>query len=215
MFRRLLFVTALCLFIVAASAFSLAADPPSELKPMHEPLESVEPTGIDWQNAYIPNIRELNSHDGFFQWPWSAPSWKAVIDKAVEEQAKGALGSTQVAAFKAFILDQADEWPPVARVKFVDDAGYALEMIRKGESAEGVDVVDLWISRGGWRLQQNSQGVILSRTKPGYLLYKDPSNQGCILRQFWIKEPYLGESNYEPASDWSYVNIRFQSCDRR
>jgi hypothetical protein len=212
MFRRLFFVTAL----LAASPPSLAGDPQSEMKPKVEPLEREEPTGTDWQNAYIPNIRELSSHDGFFQWPWSsAPSWKSVIDKAAEEQNQGALGSTQVAAFKKFVLDKADEWPPVARVEFVDDAGYALEMIRKGESAEGLNVVDLWISRGGWRLQQNSQGAILSRTKPGYLLYKDPSNQGCILRQFWIKEPYVGESNYEPASDWSYVNIRFQSCDRR
>ena len=177
--------------------------------------EGVEPTGPDWQNSYIPNIEELQSRDGFFQWPWSAPSWKAVTDKAALEQQKGALGSTQVAMFKDFVLDQADDWPAVPRTQDAGDAQYALDMIRKRESADGLDIVDLWISRGNWKIQRNALGAILSRTKPGYLLYKDPSGEGCILKQLWIKEPYAGGSSYEKTPSWRYAKLRFQSCDRR
>lgn len=122
----------------------------------------VEPSGDDWQNAYIPNIKELQSHDGFFQWPWSAPSWKAVTDKAAAEQAKGALGSGQVARFTDFVLDKAGAWPAVPRVDDAGDAQYALDMIRKRETADGLKVVDLWISRGDWKIQRNGLGVIES-----------------------------------------------------
>lgn len=174
----------------------------------------VEPTGDDWQNSFIPNIEELRSRDGFFQWPWSAPSWQAVVDKAAIEQQKGALGTAQVERFKTYVLDQADKWPAAPRIEDAGDAGYALDMIRAREDADGLQVVDLWISRPSWKIQRNSLGVILSRTKPGYLLYKDPSDQGCILKQLWIKEPYAGGTNYEKASSWRYAKLRFQSCDR-
>jgi len=172
-------------------------------------------TGSDWQNSYIPNIKEIQSANGFFQWPWSAPSWKAVTEKALEEQGKGKLSSTQVALFKDFILGKADEWPTEPRVNNAGDARYALDMIRKRESTDGLKVVDLWISRADWKIQRNALGVILYRTKPGYLLYRDPSGEGCILKQLWIKEPYAGGSNYEKASKWRYARLRFQSCDRR
>ncbi len=175
----------------------------------------VAPTGEDWQNSYIPNPKELKTRDGFFQWPWSAPSWKAVTDKAAEEQKKGALGSTQVAMFTDLVRDKADEWPAVPRLDDAGDAGYALDMIRKRESADGLKVVDLWISRSDWKIQRNNLGVILSRTKPGYMLYEDPSGQGCILKQFWIKEPYAGGEKYEKTSSWRYARLRFQDCDRR
>ena len=175
----------------------------------------VEPSGPDWQNSYIPNIAELESADGFFQWPWSAPSWKAVTDKAAAEQKKGAMGSSQVELFENFVLDKADEWPAVPRLEHGGDAQYALDMIRKRESADGLEVVDLWISRPDWKIQRNALGVILSRTKPGYLLYRDPGGDGCILKQLWIKEPYAGGSKYEITSSWRYARLRFQSCDRR
>jgi len=175
----------------------------------------VEPSGPDWQNSYIPNIAELENRDGFFQWPWSAPSWKAVREKAALEQDKGALGSGQVQLFEDFVLDKAGKWPAVPRIDDAGDAQYAVDMIRKRESADGLEVVDLWISRSDWKIQRNALGAILSRTKPGYLLYQDPSGQGCILKQFWIKEPYSGGSSYEKTSKWRYAKIRFQSCDRR
>jgi hypothetical protein len=174
----------------------------------------IEPSGPDWQNSYIPNIAELESADGFFQWPWSAPSWKAVTEKAALEQQKGALGPGQVELFKDFVLDKADAWPSVPRLDHGGDAQYALDMIRKRESADGLEVVDLWISRPDWKIQRNALGAILSRSKPGYLLYRDPSGEGCILKQLWIKEPYAGGSNYEKTSSWRYARIRFQSCDR-
>ena len=66
----------------------------------------VEPTGPDWQNSYIPNVEELESQDGFFQWPWSRPSWQAVRAKAAEEQRKGALGTRQVELFEQTLLDR-------------------------------------------------------------------------------------------------------------
>lgn len=174
----------------------------------------VEPTGPDWQNSYIPNIEELESQDGFFQWPWSQPSWQAVRAKAAEEQRKGALGARQVELFEQTLLEQADKWPAVARIQDAGDAAYALEMIRKRESADGLEIVDLWISRPDWKIQKNALGAIESRTKPGYLLYTDPSGQGCILKQFWIKEPYAGGGNYERTTSWRYADIRFQGCDR-
>lgn len=175
----------------------------------------IEPTGPNWRNSYIPNIQELQSADGFFQWSWSAPSWEAVTEKAAQEREKGALGSAQLRLFKDFVLEKTDEWPTVARVDEAGDARYALEMIRKREEADGLNVVDLWISRGEWKIQRNALGAILSRTKPGYLLYADPSGKGCILKQLWIKEPYAGGSSYEKATGWRYAKIRFQSCDRR
>ena len=88
-------------------------------------------------------------------------------------------------------------------------------MIRKRESADGLEVVDLWISRPDWKIQKNALGAIESRTKPGYLLYTDPSGQGCILKQVWIKEPYAGGGSYERTTSWRYADIRFQGCDRR
>lgn len=175
----------------------------------------IEPTGEDWRNSYIPNLKELETRDGFFQWPWSQPSWKAVADKAAEEQKKGALGSTQVAMFTDFVRDKAGQWPAVPRLDEAGDAQYAIEMIRKRESADGLTVVDLWISRDDWKIQRNNLGVILSRTKPGYMLYEDPSGEGCILKQFWIKEPYAGGEKYERTSSWRYARLRFQNCDRR
>lgn len=174
----------------------------------------VEPTGPEWQNSYIPNIAELESQDGFFQWPWSHPSWQAVRAKAAEEQRKGALGTRQVALFEKTLLERADQWPAVARIQDAGDAAYALEMIRKRESSDGLEIVDLWISRPDWKIQKNALGAIESRTKPGYLLYTDPSGQGCILKQFWIKEPYAGGGNYERTTSWRYADIRFQACDR-
>ena len=180
-----------------------------------EKAEGVEQTGPNWQNSYIPNIQELESRDGFFQWPWSAPSWKAVIEKAEKEQEKGELGSEQVELFKNFVLDKTDEWPAVSQVQNAGDAKYALDMISKTESEGGLNIVDLWISRGDWKIQRNALGVILSRTKPGHILYEDPSGEGCILKQLWIKELYAGGTNYEKTSKWRYAKLRFQSCDRR
>ncbi len=173
----------------------------------------VEPTGPDWQNSYIPNIEELERQDGFFQWPWSQPSWQAVRAKAAEEQRKGALGTLQVELFEQTLLEQANQWPAVARIQDAGDAAYALEMIRKRESSDGLEIVDLWISRPDWKIQKNALGAIESRTKPGYLLYTDPSGQGCILKQFWIEEPYAGGGNYERTTRWRYADIRFQGCD--
>ncbi len=175
----------------------------------------IDPTGPDWQNSYIPNIKELETRDGFFQWPWSAPSWQAVMEKAASEQSNGKLGASQVTLFRNFILDKANQWPPVPRVDTADDAQYALDMIRKREMADGLKIVDLWISRGNWKIKKNALGAISSRSKPGYLLYRDPSGQQCILKQLWISEDYAGNGNYEKASSWRYARLRFQSCERR
>jgi hypothetical protein len=175
----------------------------------------VAPRGPEWQNSYIPNIAELESRDGFFAWPWSTPSWQAVMQKAEQQVKENKLGPTQVKLFSDFVLDKADEWPDAPRVDDAGDAQYALDMIAKREAADGLDLVDLWISRSDWKIQRNSLGVILSRSKPGYLLYKDPGGTGCILKQLWIKEPYTGGSRFEKTSNWRYARIRFQSCERR
>jgi hypothetical protein len=172
-------------------------------------------SGPDWQNSYIPNIKELESHDGFFQWPWSAPSWEAVVEKAEQEQEKGSLGPEQVEMFKEFILSKVDAWPAVPRVDDPEDAEYALEMIEERESESGLEVEGLWISRGDWKIQRNALGAIISRSKPGYILYEDPSGEGCILKELWIQEPYAGDGRYEQTSKWRYAKLRFQSCDRR
>lgn len=175
----------------------------------------VEASGPDWQNSYISNIKELETRDGFFQWPWSAPSWQAVMAKAASEQKNRKLGASQVKMFKDFILDKANQWPPVPKVDAAGDTQYALDMIRKRETADGLKIVDLWISRGNWKIKKNALGAIISRSKPGYLLYRDPSDQGCILKQLWISEDYAGNGSYEKASSWRYAKLRFQSCERR
>ena len=177
--------------------------------------DGVEPSGPDWQNSYIPNIRELETREGFFQWPWSAPSWQAVMEKAASEQKNRKLGASQVTLFRDFILGKASQWPPVARVEAVEDAQYALDMIRKRETANGLKIVDLWISRANWKIHKNAVGAIISRSKPGYMLYRDPSDQGCILKQLWISEDYAGNGSYEKASSWRYARLRLQSCARR
>lgn len=177
--------------------------------------QALEPTGPNWRNSYIPNIAKLKKLNGFFSWPWSMPSWKAVLDKAASEQKKGRLGSSQVKQFTDFVLESAEKWPAVGRLEDARDAQYVLDLVRTRESTDGRKVVDLWISRASWKIQRNSLGVILSRTKPGYLLYEDPSGQACILKELWVKEAYAGGSTYEKASAWRYSKVRFQSCDRR
>ncbi|MGB7302312.1 MAG: hypothetical protein WBD34_23600 [Burkholderiaceae bacterium] len=189
----------------AAVAAPVSANPPPR----------AEPTGPDWNNSFIPNIAQLKRLDGFFQWPWSQPSWKAVLDKAAAEQEKGRLGSTQVKQFTDLVLGSAATWPAVGRVDNAGDAQYVLDMVRLRESTAGLEIVDLWISRGNWNIQRNAIGAILSRTKPGYMLYKDPSGQACILKELWVKEAYAGGSDYEKATAWRYSKVRFQSCDRR
>jgi hypothetical protein len=117
--------------------------------------------------------------------------------------------------FNEFVLDKATAWPAVPRVESAGDAQYALECSLRAKPQMGLRLSTPGSRGGDWKIQRNALGTILSRTKPGYLLYRDPSGQGWILEQLCIKEPCMGGSSYEKTSSWRYAKIRFQSCDRR
>ena len=168
----------------------------------------------DWSNPYIPHPEKLVLDDGFFSFPWGSPSWEALVEKGKAEVAREALGASQLAAALAAIEENADTWDPVPRVE-PGDAEYMIDMVRKGYEENDGGLVDLWISRSNWKIARNDLGVILSRSKPGYALYREPGGKGCILRQWWFKEAYTGAATYEPATSWRMASLRFQPCDRR
>ncbi|WP_169569300.1 hypothetical protein [Sneathiella limimaris] len=78
---------------------------------------------------------------------------------------------------------------------------------------EDAEIVDAWLSRESWKIHRNALGVILRRTRPGYILFKLEEDPHCQLKRYTQTEQYVGGGNYQKTDQVSFGYVRFQSCD--
>lgn len=96
-----------------------------------------------------------------------------------------------------------------------DGAGLAAKVARKQVKHIKLagKVVKAYTTRRTWRINKNALGVPLSRSKPGYVMYKSKDRRKwCVSRVFTYSESYKGGGRYTRSNGVSLGYVRYMSC---
>lgn len=79
---------------------------------------------------------------------------------------------------------------------------------------KGTKAKAAYMTRGSWQLIKNPLGIVIRRTKPGYMVYKDkaPATKWCKARTFTYAEERVG-GRYKKSNEIKELGfIRYEKC---
>ncbi|WP_025900132.1 hypothetical protein [Sneathiella glossodoripedis] len=114
---------------------------------------------------------------------------------------------------KAAVDETAEDWKLPPNVDSDYSSDLAAKLIERMHDDDDVEIIDAWLSRGSWKIHRNALGVILRRSRPGYVLFKLDDDPYCQLKSYTQTEQYVGGGNYQKTDTIRFGYVRFQSCD--